>query len=92
MSGEWWVVERIYGIEGIEGIERIDGIGSVDSIESIDSLDEFSAEHFAQLMALDPEAWRQELAAHDDWFAKLADRLPPQLAAHRSKLAAALAG
>ena len=41
-------------------------------------------------MVLDEAAWRQELAAHDEWFAKLADALPASLAARRSKLAEAL--
>lgn len=85
-----WMVGRVQG----QAEAQRNALGWVPEYSHLNwaGLDAFSAEHFAQLMALDPQAWQQELAAHDDWFAKLADRLPPQLAAHRSKLAAALAG
>ncbi|SCK13535.1 phosphoenolpyruvate carboxykinase (GTP) [Vogesella sp. LIG4] len=83
-----WMVGRVQG----KAQAQRNALGWVPEYGHLNwaGLDEFSAEHFAQLMALDAQAWQQELAAHDDWFAKLADRLPPQLAAHRSKLAAAL--
>ncbi|KMJ47984.1 phosphoenolpyruvate carboxykinase [Vogesella sp. EB] len=55
-----------------------------------EGLDEVTAERFAALMALDHATWQHELAAHDEWFAKLADRLPPALAAQRTRLSAAL--
>ncbi|MFC3531552.1 phosphoenolpyruvate carboxykinase (GTP) [Vogesella facilis] len=85
-----WMVGRVQG----QAEAQRNALGWVPEYQHLNwaGLDGFSAEHFAQLMALDAQAWQQELAAHDDWFAKLADRLPPQLAAHRRKLAAALAG
>ncbi|PHV13444.1 phosphoenolpyruvate carboxykinase (GTP) [Chitinimonas sp. BJB300] len=46
---------------------------------------------FDKLMTLDAETWRQELVLHDEWLAKLADRLPAALAAKRARLGKALA-
>src|SRR5690606_9243518 len=39
----------------------------------------FSADRFEQVMASDSSAWREELALHDELFARLASRLPAEL-------------
>lgn len=83
-----WIVGRVQGhAEAVSG-----PLGWVPEHGHLnwDGLDEVTAERFAALMALDHATWQHELAAHDEWFAKLADRLPPALAAQRTRLSAAL--
>jgi len=41
--------------------------------------EEFTPEEFARLTAIDSEAWKQELALHAEWFAKLGERVPAAL-------------
>lgn len=45
----------------------------------------FAASDFARITTIDAPAWRDELASHGEWFARLGDRLPPQLAAARAR-------
>ena len=83
-----WIVGRVQGTAQAEDSP----LGKVPAYAHLNwaGLDGFTEQHFQQLMVLDEAAWRHELAAHDEWFAKLADALPASLAARRSKLAAAL--
>ena len=83
-----WIVGRVQGTAQAEDSP----LGKVPAYAHLNwtGLDSFTEQHFQQLMVLDEAAWRQELAAHDEWFAKLADALPASLAARRSKLAEAL--
>ncbi|HEY9104588.1 phosphoenolpyruvate carboxykinase (GTP) [Chitinimonas sp.] len=85
-----WMVDRVQG--RAEAQESV--LGWMPGYEDIDwrGLDEVTPAQFAALMQLDAEAWRAELAAHAEWLAKLADRLPAPLAARRERLSAALAG
>jgi len=41
-----------------------------------DGLEEFTEERFAELMAVDRQAWMSEILSHDELFMKLYDRLP----------------
>ena len=85
-----WIVGRVHGTAQAQE----NALGFVPSYGDLNwnGLDNFTEQHFAQLMSLDKAAWQHELAAHGDWLDKLADRLPPQLAAQRTRLSAALAG
>ena len=52
---------------------------------------EFSEERFDEVMRIDRARWQQELAAHDQLFAKLGAKQPEALAALRRQLGAKLA-
>ncbi len=83
-----WIVGRV---DGRANANR-NWLGWMPGYEDIgwDGLDAVTREQFEQLMALDVDAWRAEVAAHDEWLSRLADRLPQSLAEQRSALAAAL--
>ena len=51
----------------------------------------FAAADFARITSIDAPAWRDELASHGEWFAKLGDRLPAPLSATREALQRRLA-
>mgnify|MGYP001810436176 CR=1 FL=1 len=44
-----------------------------------DGLEGFTEERFAELMAVDRQAWMSEILSHDELFMKLYDRLPKEL-------------
>ena len=52
---------------------------------------EFGPERFATVMRLDKARWLDELAAHDELFAKLGAKQPPVFAAQRQELGARFA-
>jgi len=83
-----WMVGRVQG----RAKARETVLGWMPSYEDLDwtGLDDVTPAQFEALMQLDAEAWRGEVAAHSDWFAKLADRLPKALADHRNRLSTAL--
>lgn len=83
-----WIIGRVQGTAAAHDSV----LGFVPSYEHLnwEGLDGFGQQHFNRLMTLDQTAWQQELAAHDEWFAKLADKLPAALAERRKVLAAAL--
>ncbi|MCP9758958.1 phosphoenolpyruvate carboxykinase (GTP) [Aquitalea sp. S1-19] len=85
-----WIVGRVQGTAKAEKSV----LGWMPSYDDLDwsGLDEVSREQFTDLMKLDTEAWRKEVAAHGDWLAKLADRLPASLAEQRVRLSAVLEG
>jgi phosphoenolpyruvate carboxykinase (GTP) len=47
-------------------------------------------EAFEELVTVDEEAWRRELAEHAAWFEKLGSRVPPQLRIKRDLIVARL--
>ncbi len=51
---------------------------------------ELGAERFAELMQLDPQAWSQELALHEQLFEKLGERLPEVFQRRRDALVKSL--
>jgi|HigsolmetaAR201D_1030396.scaffolds.fasta_scaffold06700_2 phosphoenolpyruvate carboxykinase (GTP) len=72
-----WIVARANGQAiGTEG-----PLGWMPRYEDLnwEGLEEFTPEHFHQLMAIDRDAWINEVQAHDSLFAKLYDRLPKEL-------------
>ena len=49
-----------------------------------------SKTEFAMLTRVDHEAWKQELASHKEWFDKMGEKLPKQLALKRDLFELAL--
>ncbi len=47
---------------------------------------EFSSAQFAQVTSIDADAWKQELALHDELFTQLKHNLPQALAEARAAL------
>jgi phosphoenolpyruvate carboxykinase (GTP) len=78
-----WIVERVQG----HGRGRETAIGWVPRYEDIDwaGLD-FSREAFDALMAVDRDAWRKEVIAHEELFIELHDHLPPEMIYERELL------
>jgi phosphoenolpyruvate carboxykinase (GTP) len=83
-----WIVERCQG--RAHAVET--PLGWVPAYEDLDwtGLEHFSREQFAAATAIRRDEWREELASHDELFAKLAPRLPRDLARRREELGAAL--
>ncbi len=78
-----WIVERCHGrghaVETALGLEPAYGDLNWTGLE-------FSPERFAQVMRVDRALWTRELAEHDQLFAKLGAKRPPELAAERDRL------
>lgn len=72
-----WVVERARG----RAISIESPIGWMPRYEDIDwrGLESFTREQFQALMAVDRDAWQQEILSHEALFMMLYDRLPKEL-------------
>jgi phosphoenolpyruvate carboxykinase (GTP) len=84
-----WVVARCQG-RG-EGVET--PLGIMPRYEDLDwtGLDKLSAAQFAELTRIDARSWKEELAFHDEFFAKLGKSLPAALEARRGGMHVRLA-
>lgn len=82
-----WIVDRAQGHAA--SVES--PLGWVPRYEDLDwrGLD-FSEAQFRQLMAVDREAWQQEVASHDELFVRLYDRLPKEFIFLRELILSAL--
>ena len=82
-----WMTQRIDG--GGAGVEH--ALGTSPRYEDLhwDGLG-FSRDDYARITSVDAEAWRKELASHDDLLDKLRDRLPSQMNDTRAALSARL--
>ncbi len=80
-----WIFERCAGRANAQET----GLGWMPRYEDLDwrGLESFPRARFEELVSIDLEAWRQELAAHREWFERLGDRLPRSLALRRELLA-----
>jgi phosphoenolpyruvate carboxykinase (GTP) len=76
-----WVVERCEG--RAKGVET--PLGIMPRYEDLNwtGLDTLSAAQYAELTKIDTRSWKEELAMHDEFFAKLGEHLPPALEARR---------
>ncbi|KAB2638664.1 MAG: phosphoenolpyruvate carboxykinase (GTP) [Verrucomicrobia bacterium] len=81
-----WIVKRCNGQIGANDTQ----VGASPSFDDFNTagLDGFTAETFAELMALDSSEWQAELAGQQEFFTSLGDHLPAELAHQRELLAA----
>jgi len=84
-----WMIDRIEG--QAQGDEHVFGVSPRYEELSWDGLD-FTAEQFAKVISLDADAWKQELALHDELFTKLAHGLPQALPDAKTRLEERLEG
>ncbi|CAJ0691705.1 phosphoenolpyruvate carboxykinase (GTP) [Ralstonia holmesii] len=84
-----WMIDRIEG--HAQGDEHAFGVSPRYEELSWDGLN-FTAEQFAKVISLDADAWKQELALHDELFTKLAHGLPQALPDAKTRLEERLEG
>ncbi|CAJ0792306.1 phosphoenolpyruvate carboxykinase (GTP) [Ralstonia holmesii] len=84
-----WMIDRIEG--RAQGDEHAFGVSPRYEELSWDGLN-FTAEQFAKVISLDADAWKQELALHDELFTKLAHGLPQALPDAKTRLEERLEG
>ena len=83
-----WVLDRVQG--RADGVEHV--FGTSPRYEDLNWAGiEFSPAQFQQVTSIDPEAWRAELALHDELFKQLAHHLPAALTATKTRIEARLA-
>ena len=83
-----WIVERVQGKAG--GQDHLFGITPSYGDLNWSGLN-FTAAQYEQVTRIDANEWRAEVGLHTDWFAQLAQHLPPALGATRVKLETILA-
>ncbi|CAG9168267.1 phosphoenolpyruvate carboxykinase (GTP) [Cupriavidus pinatubonensis] len=84
-----WMIDRVEG-KG-EGAEHV--FGTSPRYEDLNwSGVEFSVAQFTQVTSIDADAWKQELALHDELFTQLKHNLPQALAEARAALGKRLEG
>lgn len=84
-----WMIDRVEG-RG-QGGEHVFGTSPRYEDLNWNGVD-FSPAQFAQVTSIDADAWRQELALHDELFTQLKHNLPQALAEARSALGKRLEG
>ncbi|MBI2754481.1 MAG: phosphoenolpyruvate carboxykinase (GTP) [Betaproteobacteria bacterium] len=84
-----WIVERCHGRAHAVATP----LGLMPRYEDLTwaGLEKFSRERYAALERIDDQAWRQELASHDELLRKIGARLPRELEQRRAQLQQKLA-
>jgi phosphoenolpyruvate carboxykinase (GTP) len=79
-----WIVERCQG--RAQGADTALGVMPRYQDLRWTGLEKMSEGRFAELTRVDAAAWKEELHAHDELFAKLGARLPAALEARRGRM------
>ncbi len=83
-----WIVERCHG--RAQGVET--PLGIMPRFEDLTwaGLEKFGRDRYVELSRVDVQAWRDELASHDELLDKLGTHLPRELESRRARLRASL--
>jgi len=83
-----WIVERVNG----HAAAAPSPLGWLPSYSDLnwEGLDDFSHEHYANLISIDPQHWQEELLQHDQLFEKMQDKLPAELITIRANFESGL--
>jgi phosphoenolpyruvate carboxykinase (GTP) len=79
-----WIVARCQGL--VRGVETPLGIVPRYEDMSWEGLDQFTPAQFQELSRVDGDAWREEVASHDELLGKLGSHLPAELDRRRVQL------
>jgi len=79
-----WIVQRCEG--NADGVET--PLGTMPRFEDLNwkGLERLYEAQFAELERIDRQAWKDELASHDELFGKLGKHLPQTLEARRGRM------
>jgi phosphoenolpyruvate carboxykinase (GTP) len=78
-----WIVERTNG----QAVAIESPVGWMPRYEDLDWRgSNFTPQQFKEVMTIDREAWKQELASHEELFVKMYDKIPKELLAVRELL------
>jgi phosphoenolpyruvate carboxykinase (GTP) len=83
-----WMLGRVQG--GAQGVENVFGVSPRYEDLNWTGLD-FSAAQFQQVTSIDAQAWRAELALHEELFQRLAHHLSAELTQTKARIEARLA-
>jgi phosphoenolpyruvate carboxykinase (GTP) len=83
-----WIVQRANG----QALGHESPLGWVPQYQDLDwrGLEGFTRENFAEIMAVDPTAWKRELLSQEELFVNLYDRLPTELQSVRNLILSGL--
>lgn len=83
-----WIVERVND----HAVAAPSPLGWLPSYSDLnwEGLDDFSHEHYANLISIDPQHWQEELLQHDQLFEKMQDKLPAELITIRANFESGL--
>jgi phosphoenolpyruvate carboxykinase (GTP) len=79
-----WIVERCQ--DRAQGVDT--PLGTMPRFEDLNwkGLEKLSQTQFGELERIDQQAWKDELASHDELFTRLGERLPEALDARRGRM------
>ena len=79
-----WIVGRCHGLE--KGVDT--PLGIIPAFEDLNwrGLEKFTREQYQEIVRVDGDAWKGEVASHDELLGKLGARLPRELEQRRTQL------
>lgn len=87
-----WIVDRVHSTENSTNAIAC-AFGFVPHYKDIkwDGLTNIDANHFAELMALDPQQWTAELRSHKEFLEKIGEHLPKEFSSIQDTLRTTIA-
>jgi phosphoenolpyruvate carboxykinase (GTP) len=79
-----WIVGRCHGL--VKGVDT--PLGIIPAFEDLNwrGLEKFTREQYQEIVRVDGDAWKDEVASHDELLGKLGARLPRELELRRTQL------